>query len=217
MATTISEQISAQLAEDIITGTIKPGEKLEEQAIAERFKVSRTPVRDAFKQLVSTGLIDSKPHRGVTVINLEIEQLSELFEALGEIEALCARLSAQRMTVVERKNLQNLHHRSQEVLGSDDILSYSDLNEQIHFAIHEGSHNAALVGVARDLWRRLSPFRRSIFFRRANRMTISSHEHDELIAAILEADTKAAQNSMSSHVANSALNAISYLSEPHAG
>lgn len=216
MATTISEQISAQLAEDIITGTIKPGEKLEEQAIAERFKVSRTPVRDAFKQLVSTGLIDSKPHRGVTVINLEIEQLSELFEALGEIEALCARLSAQRMTVVERKNLQNLHHRSQGVLGADDILAYSDLNEQIHFAIHEGSHNAALVGVARDLWRRLSPFRRSIFFRRANRMNVSSHEHDELITAILEADTKAAQNSMSSHVANSALNAISYLSEPHA-
>ncbi len=215
MATTISEQISAQLAEDIITGTIKPGEKLEEQAVAERFKVSRTPVRDAFKQLVSTGLIDSKPHRGVTVINLQIEQLSELFEALGEIEALCARLSAQRMTVVERKNLQNLHHKSQEVLGSDDILSYSDLNEQIHFAIHEGSHNAALVGVARDLWRRLSPFRRSIFFRRANRMTVSSHEHDELITAILEADTKAAESSMSSHVANSALNAISYLNEPH--
>jgi len=213
MATTISEQISAQLAEDIITGTIKPGEKLEEQAIAERFKVSRTPVRDAFKQLVSTGLIESKPHRGVTVINLEIEQLSELFEALGEIEALCARLSAQRMSPVERKNLENLHRKSREVLQHDDILAYSDLNEQMHFAIHEGSHNAVLVGVARDLWRRLSPFRRSIFFRRANRMSISSDEHDDLISAILNADLKAAQNSMSSHVANSALNAISFLNE----
>lgn len=213
MATTISEQISAQLAEDIITGNIKPGEKLEEQVIAERFKVSRTPVRDAFKQLISTGLIESKPHRGVTVINLEIEQLSELFEALGEIEALCARLSAQRMTTVERKNLENLHRKSREVLKSDDILRYSDLNEQIHFAIHEGSHNAVLTGVARDLWRRLSPFRRSIFFRRANRMSNSSDEHNELIEAILDADMKRAQSAMSGHVANSALNAISFLSE----
>ncbi len=213
MATTISEQISAQLAEDIITGVIKPGEKLEEQAIAERFKVSRTPVRDAFKQLTSTGLIESKPHRGVTVIDLKLEQLSELFEALGEIEALCARLSAQRMSTLERKNLENLHRKSREVLKNDDIYNYSDLNEQIHFAIHEGSHNAALAGVARDLWRRLSPFRRSIFFRRANRMSVSSHEHDDLIEAILEGDIKRAQLSMGSHVANSALNAISFLSE----
>jgi DNA-binding GntR family transcriptional regulator len=213
MATTISEQISAELAEDIITGNIKPGEKLEEQAIAERFKVSRTPVRDAFKQLISTGLIESRPHRGVTVINLEIEQLSELFEALGEIEALCARLSAQRMSTVERMSLQNLHKRSLELLKSDDITSYSDLNEQIHFAIHEGSHNACLAGVARDLWRRLSPFRRSIFFRRANRMSVSSHEHDDLIDSILEGDMKRAQKSMSSHVGNSALNAISFLNE----
>jgi DNA-binding GntR family transcriptional regulator len=215
MATTISEQISAQLAEDIITGIIGPGEKLEEQAIAERFNVSRTPVRDAFKQLVSTGLIESKPHRGVTVINLEIEQLAELFEALGEIEALCARLSAQRMSSVERKNLENLHLKAREVLQNKDIIKYSDLNEQIHFAIHDGSHNAALVGVARDLWRRISPFRRSVFFKRANRMKDSSTEHDELIEAILSADTKKAQDSMSSHVANSALNAISFLSDSH--
>ena len=213
MATTISEQISAQLAEDIITGNIKPGEKLEEQTIAERFKVSRTPVRDAFKQLISTGLIESKPHRGVTVINMEIEQLSELFEALGEIEALCARLSAQRMTAVERMKLENLHKSSLKDLKTTDIRSYSDINEQIHFAIHEGSHNAALAGVARDLWRRLSPFRRSVFFQRANRMSDSSHEHDELIRAILEADLDTAQKSMRNHVANSALNAISFLSE----
>jgi DNA-binding GntR family transcriptional regulator len=213
MATTISEQISAQLAEDIITGTIKPGEKLEEQAIAERFKVSRTPVRDAFKQLISTGLIESKPHRGVTVINLEIEQLSELFEAIGEIEALCARLSAQRMSTVERKNLENLHRKSREVLKNDDYRTYSELNEQIHFAIHEGSHNSALASVAHDLWRRLSPFRRSVLFRRANRMSISSDEHDELVSAILNSDMHKAQQSMSSHIANSALNAISFLNE----
>jgi len=117
------------------------------------------------------------------------------------------------MSTVERKKLENLHRKSREVLEDDDILSYSDLNEQIHFAIHEGSHNAALAGVARDLWRRLSPFRRSIFFRRANRMSVSSDEHDELIQAILDADMKRAQSSMGSHVANSALNAISFLSE----
>jgi DNA-binding GntR family transcriptional regulator len=58
MRTIISEEISSHLAEDIINGVFKPGQKLEEQAIAERFNVSRTPVRDAFKQLAATGLID---------------------------------------------------------------------------------------------------------------------------------------------------------------
>jgi len=61
VSTTISEEISSYLAEDIINGVFKPGQKLEEQAIAKRFKVSRTPVRDAFKQLAATGLIESRP------------------------------------------------------------------------------------------------------------------------------------------------------------
>ena len=100
MSSTISDEICKKLAEDIITGVIGPGQKLEEKAIADQFDVSRTPVRDAFRQLEGTGLIQSKAHRGATVIDLDTDQLSDLYEALGEFEALCARLSARRLCAI---------------------------------------------------------------------------------------------------------------------
>jgi DNA-binding GntR family transcriptional regulator len=213
MATTIAEQISNRLAEDIINGVFVPGQKLEEQAIAERFEVSRTPVRDAFKQLLSTGLIESRPHRGVAVVDLELDQLNDLFEALGEVEAICARLSAQRMNIVERKHLENLHLKEASVLEEKADRVYFDYNEQVHSAIHKGAHNKALVEIAQDLRRRLSPFRRSMFFTEGNWPDHTSMEHDELISAILSGDMNKAYAEMSDHVANSALNAITYLSE----
>ncbi len=211
MAQTIAEHISSCLAEDIINGILRPGQKLEEQAIAERFEVSRTPVRDAFKQLLATGLAESRPHRGVTVVNLELDQLNELFEALGEVEAICARLSAQRMNTMERKQLENLYKREASVLAEKNDQLYFDYNEQIHSAIHKGAHNSALAEIAQDLRRRLSPFRRSSFFKEGNWPDVKSMEHDDLIKAILSSDLHAAYDAMNSHVANSALNAMSYL------
>jgi len=213
MTTTISEDISSRLAEDIINGVLKPGQKLEEQAVAERFNVSRTPVRDAFKQLAATGLIESRPHRGVTVIELELDQLNDLFEALSEVEAVCARLSAQRMKVVERKQLENLYLKESSVLEEKDDAVYFDYNEQIHSAIHKGAHNEALAEFAQDLRRRLSPFRRSTFFKEGNWPHHDSMEHDELVAAILASDMEKAYNAMRNHVASSAMNAISYIGE----
>lgn len=82
MNTTISDGICHQLVEDNITAKNPPGQKLEEQTIAKRFDVSRTPVRDAFRQLVGAGLASSRPHRGVTVANLRLDQINDMFEGL---------------------------------------------------------------------------------------------------------------------------------------
>ncbi len=213
--TTISEEVASRLVEDIINGVFRPGQKLEEQAIAERFKVSRTPVRDAFKQLAATGLIESRPHRGVTVIELDLDQVYDLFEALSEVEAICARLSAQRMKMVERKHLENLYMQEASVLAAKDDLDYFGYNERIHSAIHQGAHNQALAEFARDLRLRLSPFRRSTFFKEGNWPHHSSMQHDELIEAILASDADKAFNAMRDHVANSGANALRYVSESH--
>lgn len=213
MSSTISDEICKKLADDIIAGVILPGQKLEEKAIAEQFNVSRTPVRDAFRQLEGTGLIETRAHRGATVIDLNTEQLADIFEALGEIEALCAKLSAQRMSSMERKRLENLHEQSKAPTDSKDEQQYSDLNEQIHKAIHDGSQNATLQALSADLWQRLAPFRRAFFFQRDDRMARSHDEHDEVIEAILSGDTEKAFSAMRSHVANSSLNALTYLEE----
>lgn len=213
MSSTISEEICKKISADIIAGVIVPGQKLEEKAIAEQFNVSRTPVRDAFRLLAGSGLVETKAHRGVTVISLNPEELADLFEALGEIEALCAKLAAQRMTTLERRKLENLHRQSRELVGSGGERAYSDINEEIHKLIHEGSQNETLMGLASDLWQRLAPFRRDTFFQHRDRMRQSTDEHDEVINAIVSGDKEQAFLSMRNHVANSSLNALAYVEE----
>ena len=134
---TISDKIYGELSALIIAGEIKPGKKLEEQEIANQFGVSRTPIREAFRLLHTSGLVETKAHKGVTVVELDIEQLGDMYEALEELEAICARLSAERMTAVERKQVQRMHNLSQAAVEAEDVERFSDLNNQIHHAIHQ--------------------------------------------------------------------------------
>src|SRR6185369_16305216 len=94
---TRAEELRLQLADDIVRGALPPGASLDETDIARRFKVSRTPVREALRQLVASGLVEARAHRGAVVARPSIERLTGMFEAMAELEALCAGLAAERM------------------------------------------------------------------------------------------------------------------------
>jgi len=217
MPSTISEQISQGLADRIVSGVIRPGEKLEEQVIADEFKVSRTPVRDALRQLAATGLVEVRPHKCVKVVDIGEDLLHDMFETMGELEALCAKLSAQRMNAVERKKIEMIHHESTEYAEANNEQSYSDANEQFHHAIYEGTHNSSLQSITESFRRRLAPFRARIFFRISNRMQSSFSEHEIILDAILSADPKRAHKAMRNHVAASSLNVIDYVMATRTG
>ena len=110
-ATTLAETIRVALAEEIITGRLAPGTEIEEQQAAERFGASRTPVREALRELAAAGLVTIEPRRGVRVAALTLERLGEMFEVMAETEAMCARLATHRMTAPERFALQALHEQ----------------------------------------------------------------------------------------------------------
>ena len=94
---TRAEELRLQLADEIVRGALAPGSALDETDIARRFNVSRTPVREALRQLAASGLIDARAHRGAVVARPSIERLTGMFEAMAELEALCAGLAAERM------------------------------------------------------------------------------------------------------------------------
>ena len=96
------EELRLQLADEIVRGALAPGAPLDETEIARRFNVSRTPVREALRQLVASGLVESRAHRGAVVARPSIERLTGMFEAMAELEALCAGLAAARITPAER-------------------------------------------------------------------------------------------------------------------
>src|SRR3954469_17799962 len=106
---TRAEELRLQLADEIVRGMLAPGTPLDETDIARRFNVSRTPVREALRQLVASGLVDARAHRGAVVAHPDPERLAGMFEAMAELEALCAGMAAERMTTSERHALQSLH------------------------------------------------------------------------------------------------------------
>ena len=101
----MSQQVAAALTVDIVSGSIRPGTRLDENSIAKRFKVSRTPVRDALRWLAASGLVEFAPRRGCSVMPVERAKVQDAYEAFGEIEALCARLCALRAGLTEREVL----------------------------------------------------------------------------------------------------------------
>src|SRR5256886_9063685 len=103
---TRAEELRLQLADEIVRGTLAPGSPLDETDLARRFNVSRTPVREALRQLAASGLVDARAHRGAVVARPSIERLTGMFEAMAELEAMCAGLAAERMTPVERYRLE---------------------------------------------------------------------------------------------------------------
>ncbi len=209
--TTMADRISRQLAEEIISGSMPPGQKLAEQALAKKFGVSRSPIRDALRQLGGTGLVEIKPNCSAKVVNLQVDQLTHIYEALGELEALCAKYCARRMTDAERKQLETLHRRSEAAVKERNTQAYADQNDLFHDLLHSGSHNQTLLTLSDELRRRLAPFRRPVFFHGTKRLPASWEEHDRVVSAIMASDPESAHREMAAHLVNSSLNVISYI------
>ncbi|MEW6452429.1 MAG: GntR family transcriptional regulator, partial [Pseudomonadota bacterium] len=103
---TLAEDLRLQIADEIVRGQLGPGAALDEMELARRFRVSRTPVREAIRQLAASGLIEVRAHRGAVVAKPDAERLVGMFEAMAELEGLCAGLAAERMTGAERRVLE---------------------------------------------------------------------------------------------------------------
>lgn len=196
---TRAEELRLQLADEIVSGSLAPGSALDESELARRFHVSRTPVREAIRQLVASGLAESRAHRGAVVAHPDPVRLDGMFEAMAELEALCAGLAAERMTAIERHTLQSLHEqlRTLSHLGNPQL--FHEVNETFHNAIYAGSHNAYLAELALATRKRVQPFRRAQF-RNIGRLAKSHAEHDRVVLAIAQGDRNAATAAMRAHI-----------------
>ena len=109
-----SEQLRAIIEERVATGVYKPGMQLDETELATEFEVSRTPIREALMQLASSGLIVMQPRKSAVVAQISPQRLCEMFEVMAELEAMCGRLAARRMTDDDQKALLDALKASKE-------------------------------------------------------------------------------------------------------
>ena len=142
---TRADELRLQLADEIVRGVLAPGSALEEAELARRFMVSRTPVREALRLLAASGLIVSRPHRGSVVARPDAVALRGMFEAMAELEALCAGLAAQRMTSSDRHALAHSHDELRALIQKGDPQRYHEINEAFHATVYAGAHNAYLA------------------------------------------------------------------------
>lgn len=196
---TRTEDLRRQLADEILEGRLPPGQHLDEQELAARFGVSRTPVREALRLLAATGLVQERPRKGAVVAVITQERMAEMFETMGEIEAACARFCALRMTAEEKRALAELHSGAAGLVKASDPETYDQFNTEFHSALYAGCHNGFLEETARATRQRLRPFRRAQF-RVSGRVEHSWAEHDAVVRAILRGDGEAAYHTMRAHV-----------------
>src|SRR6202012_3246286 len=136
---TRAEELRLQLADEIVRGALPPGAPLDEPDIARRFSVSRPPVREALRQLVAAGLVEARPHRGAVVARPTIERLTGMFEAMAELEAICAGLAAERMTPIDRHQLEAVHEELRVLSHAGNPDRFHEVNERFHNSIYAGS------------------------------------------------------------------------------
>jgi len=196
---TLAEELRLQIADEIVRGLLKPGTLLDETELASRFGVSRTPVREALRQLAASGLVDARAHRTAVVAQPDETDLSGMFEAMGEIEALCAGLAAERMSAIERRDLETLHQQLRQLIQIGDPQRHHEINEAFHGAIYDGAHNAYLAEVALLTRARVQPFRRAQF-RNLGRLAKSYVEHDKVVVSVLRGDRTGAAEAMRAHI-----------------
>jgi DNA-binding GntR family transcriptional regulator len=196
---TRAEALRRALADAILDGAIAPGAHLDEQEIASRHGVSRTPVREALRQLAAIGLVDLRPRRGAVAVAVSPVRIAEMHDVLNELETLAARLAAERMTPIQRRRLAALHQSMAEPMRAGDHETYEAGNVAFHAAIFEGSHNGFLAETARGVRERLRPFIRGQF-RLLGRLQRSFAEHATIVDAIARGDADGAAAAMARHV-----------------
>jgi DNA-binding GntR family transcriptional regulator len=194
-----SEELRDLLEEEILTGQWRPGDRLEEVMLAERYGVSRTPIREALLQLSASGLIENRPRRGAVVAEIGPKRLMEMFDVMAELEAMCARLAARRVTDESLRRIYEAHEACGRAFASADTDAYYYENEVFHGMIRKAGRNDFLMEQAEMLQKRLKPYRR-MQLRARDRIRVSYQEHEMIAKAIAQGDAARASDTMRGHV-----------------
>ncbi len=194
-ATEICQQIEA----DILAGRLSPGDRLDERSLAERFGVSRTPVREALQRLAASGIVVLQARQGAAVAQLSIPNLLDAFIVIAELEALAAALAARRVQAAEREELEAAHADCAAAAEARDQEAFNAANDRFHAAIIAASQNTTLQEQIRQVQLMTAPYRRRSTFQ-PGRMETSVIEHQGVLDAILSSDADRASAAMRQHV-----------------
>lgn len=208
----LSDMIRQTLSDEIATGRLRPGTALDEQQLADRFGTSRTPVREALRQLSVNGMVEIRPRRGVFVTAVTQDQIMDMFETMAELEAMCVRLATYRVTPAQRSRLYDMHHASTVLVRDGDVDAYDAFNRNFHETIYNATHNQFMAAQIAGVRVKLSAFRRTQL-RRGDRLVQSHAEHASILQAMARGDGEESARCMRAHMLNASNALMAYIAE----
>ena len=198
---TISAATADELRRRILDGHFPAGFQLRQDALAEEFGVSRTPVREAFKQLQTEGLVEIRPRVGTFVTTPSRREITELFEMKELLEGAAARLLAQRGRVPELDRLEENLREADAAVERDDTARYAELVQEFHDLLIVGSDNRKLEAHYRTLMNQLAyPRLVTTSLSQPGRPAQSDQEHHRVVELITAKDGDSAERVMREHV-----------------
>ena len=198
MARTADKLIS-DIRKEVSSGILKPGDQLEVNALAERFGVSRTPIREAIRTLVESGVLETRPRKGSFVRVLSAKQLLDLFQVAAELEGMACRLAALSLTKENVEAIERGLAKCTQAAEVQNNAEYAMANLDFHTAIHNASGNDWLIEQLRQLQINLNSYR-TMPYEIRGRLNKSTDEHKIICDAILSGDGEHACNLMRDHM-----------------
>ncbi|MFZ3207230.1 MAG: GntR family transcriptional regulator [Geobacteraceae bacterium] len=179
---TLRESILETIRDAIMTGALKPGEKVVEPELAERFGISRTPIREAFRQLESEGYLTVIPRKGAVVASFSQKDVEEFYAIKSILEGYAARQACENLTIREIDKLQAINDKLRRLADESDIKRFFNIHNDFHELFIKAANNEKLYDLILNL---LNKFQRLRFASLSlpGRMRISVQEHEKIIEA----------------------------------
>ncbi|MDS1030293.1 GntR family transcriptional regulator [Bacillota bacterium LX-D] len=195
----LREIVFEALREAIISGSLKPGERLMEVQLAEEMGVSRTPVREAIRKLELEGFVVMLPRKGAYVADISSKDIADVYEIRSALEALAAGLAAERITDEELEELQRILVKVSESAESHDLETLINVDTEFHDVLYKASRNERLVQIISNLREQIQRFR-SQTLSYPGRMKNALEEHKKIVEAIADRNVALASRLAQEHI-----------------
>jgi DNA-binding GntR family transcriptional regulator len=197
----LRDVIFETLRKAIVSGDIKPGERLMEVSLANQMGVSRTPVREAIRRLEAEGLVTMIPRRGTHVSELSVKDIMDVLEVRAVLDRLATELAAKRIQPSQLKTLESIHKQYISCVEKDNMEGAIKKDVEFHDIIYAASGNPRLVAVAGSLREHIYRFR--VIYMSDNLIAENVlHEHEEILEALRESKDNVASDLAEIHIRN---------------
>lgn len=201
----LGQRVFHRIREDILSGKYKKDEELKEKTIGEELGVSRTPVREALRQLELEGLVTIIPNKGAYVVGFSLEDIQDIYEIRSVLEGLCARRAAVRVNKEQLEELEEILYLTDFHAQKGHTEQMVELDSRFHELLYEACASKVLEHALRDYHHYLERVRK-VTLASEKRSVESNNEHKEILEALKEHDAKKAEAYANRHILNTMKN-----------